>query len=250
MFKGYNVMVTGATSGIGLGISKEFLAHGAKVIGIGRDFSKIKEDLGDNFIPCKCDVTDEDQIIEACKLIESEFSGRLDVLISNAGAGTLGHPETVTTEEFNNAAKLLLLAGMLFTKHTMPYLRKSKNPSICHTSSIASYMTTSLNPDSFLYNVFKLALNSYACQCANALAPVRVNAICPGLIRTNIMPEAAWDAMSTPEALQTIPSGRIADVSEVAKLVTFLSSEKAMYITGDVIKIDGGWYTNYPRIAI
>ena len=84
MFKGYHVMVTGATSGIGLGIAKEFLAQGAKVMGLGRDFTKIKEDLGPNFIPVKCDVLDPEQIKAACDQIETVFDGKLDVLINNA----------------------------------------------------------------------------------------------------------------------------------------------------------------------
>jgi len=250
MFNDYHVMVTGATSGIGLGITKEFLAQGAKVIGLGRNFSKIKESFGSNFIPCKCDIMDEAQIADACKLIESEFGGRLDVLVSNAGADTPGHPESITIEEFDHAAHLLLLSGILMTKHTVPYLRKSQNASICHTSSIGSYMSMAHQANSILYSVFKMALSNYSCHCAGALAPIRVNAICPGLIRSSLMPDEAWDAFSAPELAQTIPSGRVADVSEVAKLVAYLSSEQAKFITGDVIKIDGGWYTTHARIAI
>lgn len=250
MFKGYHVMVTGATSGIGLGITREFLEQGAKVIGLGRDFSKITGSLGMNFIPCVCDVTDEQQIIKASKLIGTELNGRLDVLVSNAGASVFGNPVTITGEQFDQAAHLLLLSGMLMTKYTLPYLRKSRNPSICHTASIASYMAAANMPDTMLYSVFKLALINYSCQCAGILAPIRVNAICPGLIRSNLMPNEAWDAFATSESLKKIPCGRIADVSEVAKLVAYLSSEDATYITGDVIKIDGGWYTSHSRIAI
>lgn len=249
MFKGYHVMVTGATSGIGLGIVKEFLAQGAKVIGIGRNFAKIEnENLGENFIPCKCDVKDEAQIKAAFELVDKHFDGRLDTLICNAGAGVAGSIETVTAEEFDHAAYLLLRSNMFFTKYAVPYLRKSENASICHTSSIGSYMISS--PDSYLYSVFKIALSNYACQSAAALAPIRVNAICPGLIKSNIMPQEAWDMLSTPDAMTMLPSARIADVSEVAKLVGFLSSKKGSYISGDIIKIDGGWYTTYPKVSI
>ena len=195
-------------------------------------------------------MTDEKQIAEAFKLAESEFDGRLDTLVSNAGGGVSGHPETVTVEQFNHAAQLLLLSGMLMTKHAVPYLRKSEHPSICHTSSIGSYMSAATQPDTFLYSVFKMALSNYACQCAGILEPIRVNAICPGLIRTNIMSDEAWNAMASPEAMKDLPSGRVADAGEVAKLVAFLSSEKAGYINGDVIKIDGGWYTSHARIGI
>ena len=212
--------------------------------------TKIKEDLGPNFIPVKCDVLDPEQIKAACDQIETVFDGKLDVLINNAGGGVAGSPENFTLEQYEYASHLLLRPGMLFTKYTVQYLRKSDNPSICHTSSIGSYMSAVTQPETLMYGVFKMALSNYACNCAGMLAPIRVNAICPGLIMSNIMPKEAWDMMGSPESLAMIPSGRIADVSEVAKLVAHLSSEKAKYITGDVIKIDGGWYTTHARIAI
>ena len=76
MLKGYKAMITGATSGMGLATAKEFIAQGADVIGIGRNFERTKE-LGEHFIPFKCDIRDEDQIIAAAKFAEEKF-GKLD----------------------------------------------------------------------------------------------------------------------------------------------------------------------------
>ena len=99
MLKNYIVMITGATSGIGLATTKEFLDQGATVIGIGRNFSRTK-DLGENFLPFKCDVTDEEQIKAAVAFAKEKF-GRMDSLICNAGSAIVGTVEESLSGLFN-----------------------------------------------------------------------------------------------------------------------------------------------------
>lgn len=101
MLKDSIVMITGATSGIGLATTKEFLDQGATVIGIGRNFSRTKE-LGENFLPFKCDVTDEEQIKATVAFAKEKF-GRLDSLICNAGSAIVGTVEEVDSGEFERA---------------------------------------------------------------------------------------------------------------------------------------------------
>lgn len=245
MLNGYKVLITGATSGIGLATAKEFMARGATVIAVGRNFDKVG-DLGENYIPCKCDVTEEDQIDAAVKLVEERF-GMLDSLILNAGAGTAAPPDVITSDILDAQYKLLLRANVLFVQKLVPMLKKSKNPSISLTASVAALMVDNGFP-TFPYNMMKLGVVSLTRQCAHDLRGIRCNAICPGLIRTPLMPDAAWDALNTPEALQQIPSRRIGTPDEPAKLFAFLASERAAYITGAVITIDGGWYTTHPRV--
>jgi NAD(P)-dependent dehydrogenase (short-subunit alcohol dehydrogenase family) len=125
--------------------------------------------------------------------------------------------------------------------------------------------------DSVPYNVLKAALLNYTRQSAAALLNnnpadmfgrpkavteidegdntfIRVNAVCPGLIRTNLMPDQAWEMLGTEAALKAIPSRRIGEDWEPAKLFAFLASQKASFITGATITIDGGWYTTHARV--
>lgn len=265
MLNGYKVLITGATSGIGLATVKEFLAQGATVVGVGRNFSKT-EGLGENFIPYRCDVTDEEQVKAVAEFARKRF-GKLDSLICNAGAGIVGNVETVEAADFERGFRLYLLSHAMFTKYCIPLLRKSDNPSITHTASVAAFMIG----DAIPYNVLKAALMNYTRQSAagllnnnpsdtfgrpKAVTPleygdnpyIRVNAICPGLIRTNLMPDATWDALGTEAALNAIPSRRIGEDWEVAKLFAFLASAKAGFISGATITIDGGWWTTHARV--
>lgn len=265
MLKDSIVLITGATSGIGLAATKEFLDQGATVIGIGRNFSRTK-DLGEKFIPMKCDVTDEEQVINTIDSVKARF-GKLDSLICNAGSAIVGTVENFKSSEFERAFKLYLLHSALFTKYCVPLLRKSTNPSITHTASVASYVIG----DSIPYNVIKSGLLNYTRQSAAALLNnnptdqfgrpketaeleagdnsfIRVNAVCPGLIKTNLMPDQMWELLGTEAALKAIPSRRIGEDWEPAKLFAFLASNKASFITGATITIDGGWYTTHARV--
>lgn len=249
-FENYKVMITGATSGIGLACTKMFLNEGAKVIGIGRNF-KLTEELGENFIPFKCDVTDAEQIRAACDFMAQEFDGKLDVFINVAGLGVKNSVKEMPVDRFQLGVDLLLRAPILFTSYLHESLLKgeSGNPSIIHVSSAAS---RSIVPDNILYGLFKTALVLYTKQSASGLPGIRVNSVSPGTIDTPIF-NRDKNAQRSPEQIQqmydvlskSIPSGRIGEPDECADLVSFLASTEASYITGADFLIDGGIMTKF-----
>lgn len=243
MLSGYKVLITGATSGLGLATAKEFVAQGADVIGIGRNIEKVS-DWNEHFIPCRCDVTKEEDIDAALEFVKEKFDGKLDAMILNAGYGKSIPVKEISADDLDQHYETLVKANVLFVQKFVPLMKGSANPSISFTASVAGLMVDS----SFPYNMMKSAVISFSRQCAQQLKGIRSNAVCPGLIHTPIMPEEAWSALSTEEALQQIPSGRIGKPEEVAKLFAFLASEKASYISGAIITIDGGWYTTHPRV--
>ena len=183
MFEGYKVAITGATSGIGLATAKAFLADGATVIGIGRHF-KNTADLGDNFIPFKCDVTDMEQVKAACEFIDETFGGVLDVFVNNAGASVEGK-FTPTEAQFDYGIGVLLKAPVFFCNMLHPLLAKSTtgNANIVHVASAAAY---SHNPPILTYALAKGAHLKLARIQTNAWDDVRVNVVCPGHTYTNI----------------------------------------------------------------
>ena len=262
MLSGYKAMITGATSGMGLAAAKEFIAQGATVIGIGRNFERTK-DLGGNFIPFKCDIREEDQIIAAAQFAEEKF-GKLDTLILNAATGESATPSDVTSEGYLNGFKMYVLSPALFTKYCEKLLRRSDNPSILHTASQGAY---AIDDICVPYESLKAGQVDYVRHAAQwyinlhdksiyniPLGPrdpveeganpyIRVNVVCPGLIRTNLLPGEMWDALDSDQLNWQIPSRRVGDAEEVGRLFAYLASDKARYISGSVILIDGGWGT-------
>lgn len=268
MLKDYKVMITGATSGMGLSTAKEFISQGATVIGIGRNFERTK-DLGERFIPFKCDIREEEQIIAAAEFAEEKF-GRLDTLILNAATGESATPSDVTSEGYTNGFKMYVLAPALFTKYCEKLLRRSDNPSILHTASQGAYAIDDIcvpyeslksgqvdyvrhaaqwyinMHDKSIYNI-PLGARDPIEDGANTY--IRVNVVCPGLIRTNLLPGEMWDALDSDQLNWQIPSRRVGDPEEVARLFAYLASDKARYISGSVILIDGGWGTYHTSMT-
>lgn len=246
MFKDYKVAITGATSGIGLATARLFIGEGATVVGIGRSFDKTKE-LGDQFIPCSCDVRDPQQIEKACAFIGETFGGELDTFVNNAGFGENTTVRDVTSEQFDRCFALLLRAPMLFGKALYPLLLKSKtnNASIVNTASSASRTCA---PDNPLYNLAKNAVVLYTKQQAAGFIGVRANSVSPGFIETPIF-ERGGVGMDHESVLKMyrqmayITCGRTGKPEEVAELIAFLASEDAKYINGADVLIDGGLMT-------
>ena len=238
MLNGKIALITGATSGIGLATAKEFIDRGAVVIGVGRNFERTG-DLGDKFRPFRCDVTNEEDIKSAAEYVEKEF-GRLDILLCNAGIPARGP----LTETYRKATDTMLRHNIFFTEYFRELLAGSNDPCILHTASGAGL---TLNPVLDMYFVTKAALINYVRQCTKGMPGYRINAVCPGYVRTNIGDEAFWARISSPENLASYPAGRIAEPEEVAKVFAFLADEKAGYINGAVIAVDGGHAATHPK---
>jgi 3-oxoacyl-[acyl-carrier protein] reductase len=247
MFKDYRVALTGATSGIGLATAKRFIDDGATVIGIGRDFKQTVS-MGDNFIPCKCDVSIPAEIDMACAFIDETFGGKLDIFVNAAGAGTPATLTSITAEDFDAGMHLLVLAPILFGKNLYPLLLKSPQnyPSIINIASVASRRVL---PDDMLYNLAKNACVLYTKQQTLGFIGVRCNSISPGFTDTPMLNREGSDL--SPEQIQetfdsisaVIPCGRIAQAEEVADTVAFLASTDASYINGADLLMDGGFTT-------
>lgn len=217
MFQDKVVVITGGAGGIGKCISEEFTQAGAKVCVI---------DIADNpyFVG---DIGDELTLRNFAEKVISEY-GKVDYLINNAPPLFKGIDEC-TYDEFNYALRVGVSAAFMLTKLFMPYF--ANGASIINISSSRDRMS---QPQSESYTAAKGGISALTHALAVSLSgKVRVNSISPGWIDTNYTVYDGADAMQQ-------PVGRVGNPLDIANMVLFLCSEKAGFITGENICIDGG----------
>ncbi len=235
------VIVTGATSGMGRVMAKEFAAEGAKVVCVGRNVERgnaVVQDIkanGGEAIFVATDMAKE----EALDLLINETInqyGKIDVLVNNAGIAYFSSLENHEQNKWDEVVDVNLRGPYLLCKKTMPYLIKSKG-NIVNISSIAGLKSLS---GAYAYCPSKAAVNSLTKLLAFDYAKqgVRVNAICPGTIETEIFAAVTEEALEKAKA--SIPVGRFGQSEEITKAVLFMASDDASYITGQTLAVDGG----------
>ncbi|MCI8482595.1 MAG: 3-oxoacyl-[acyl-carrier-protein] reductase [Clostridia bacterium] len=237
------VLVTGGTRGIGKEIAKEFANMGYDVIinfiSDNTDIKALEEEfskLGSKAIFIKADVSD----FTSCeKMVKEgiEAFGRIDVLINNAGITKDNLLMRMKEDEFDKVIDINLKGVFNVTKQVIPYMLKKREGNIINLSSVVGICG---NAGQCNYSASKAGIIGFTKSLAKEVASrnIRVNAVAPGFIATD-MTEVLNDTIK--EAINTqIPLKRMGEAKEVAKVVKFLASDDASYITGQVINIDGG----------
>jgi NAD(P)-dependent dehydrogenase (short-subunit alcohol dehydrogenase family) len=242
-FAGRVALVTGATSGMGAVTAAELAAAGATVVFCGRRVSEGREvetrirDAGGSAQFVQADVTDEAQVQALLKTVESRH-GRLDFAFNNVGTsdGT-GLLHELSSADFDLVMNTNLRGNFLQLKYEIPLMLASGGGSIVGNSSIAGLRYLPMKAH---YSGAKHGLNGMYCAAALAYAPkgLRLNVICPGLIKT----EKAMRVLGGDEHKfdSRIPMGHIGESMDVARAVMWLFSDESRYITGAVLPIDGG----------
>jgi len=234
-------VVTGGNSGIGYASAKELKSQGANVVITGRNSEKVEiasEELGVKGIVA--DVSELSAIDKLVEQVKSEF-GNVDILFVNAGIFQPAPVGQISEEMFDHQIGINFKGAVFTVENFLPIL--NDGASIINLSSINAYTGM---PNTAVYAASKAALNSYTRTAATELAPrkIRVNAVNPGPVSTPIlsktgMPEEQLNGFA--EAMQNrIPLKRFGQPEEIAKLVSFLASDDASFITGSEYNIDGG----------
>ena len=246
LFKNSVVLITGADKGIGRATAYEFAKEGARVI---VNYSKSKSDAesvvkeiksrGQKAIAIKCDVSKENQVKKLFKEIIDIF-GRIDVLVNNAGVTKQNDIFTLTAADFQNILDVNLIGAFLCAKYAASYMVKQKAGKIINIASIRG-INNCARKDMIAYSAAKAGVINMTMSMAKALSAfgVNVNAIAPGITNTHMVANLTKEARAA--AVDGAIIKRMAEPREVADMVLFLSSEKANYITGEVIAIDGGY---------
>ena len=245
-FESKVVLISGATSGIGDATARRFAGEGAKVVCVGRSsergnalVQKIKAASGEaTFV--QADVQHRVPVEAAVKKTTDAY-GRIDVLFNNAGIELIREAVDMTEEEWDQVLDTNLKSMFLFSKYTLPWLKKTKGV-IINTSSELGMVGA---PNYTAYCASKGGVVLFTKALALEHAPgVRVNCVCPGATQTSMLERELAHYPDRQAIMRTmldnIPLRRIASPEEVADSVLFLASPEAGYITGAILSIDGG----------
>jgi NAD(P)-dependent dehydrogenase (short-subunit alcohol dehydrogenase family) len=241
------VIVTGASSGIGRATAKLFLSAGASVAFVGRRESALADAAAEATIErgkvtlIAADLADEKQS-ESCIKRATEAMGGLDVLINAAGILKSGRIEDTSLELWDEMMNINLRSVFHLMKLAVPHLERSRG-NIVNVSSVTGPRSF---PGVLVYCVSKAGLDHLTRCAALELAQkgIRVNAVNPGVVVTGLhrsggMGDDAYAAFLE-HGKTTHPLGRVGEASEVAELICFLASDRAGWITGATVSIDGG----------
>jgi NAD(P)-dependent dehydrogenase (short-subunit alcohol dehydrogenase family) len=236
-------LVTGAARGIGLAVAKRFLAEGWRValldiLGDVLEKSVAGLNEADATLALTCDVSDTDAVASALAKIERRF-GRLDALINNAGVAVFTPVMETSDADWERVLAVNLTGPFLCTKAAVPLMRKHGGGAIVNITSISGLRASTLRS---AYGTSKAGLAHLTKQLAVELAElgIRVNGVAPGPVDT-AMAKAVHSAEIRADYHDAIPLNRYGLEEELAEAVYFLCSDRASYITGQILAVDGGF---------
>ncbi len=242
-FENVKVVVTGGAKGIGGACVKAFTEGGAKVciLDIDQAGQEFADTLGDDTFFIHCDVSKEDDVKTAFKKIEKKL-GAVEVLVNNAGIQRYSTVTETSEEEWDLVMNVNLKSAFLCSKYAIPMMVNNKKGCVINVASVQSFISQkNVAP----YTTSKTALLGLTRSIAVDYAPnIRSVAVCPGTVDTPMLRNSIQESPNPDEVLEECNEmhlvKRICSSEEVGELVTYLASDKAGFITGQAIRIDGG----------
>jgi Dehydrogenases with different specificities (related to short-chain alcohol dehydrogenases) len=253
--RGKVALVSASSRGLGRAIAEELAAEGALLVicargeeALRKTAEEIRGSSGVSVVEVAADVSEHTGIERVVKAAIDAF-GKVDILVTNSGGPPSGPFESLTPEMWDAAARLLLTSAVGLTRAVLPGMKERRWGRILNVTSIAAKQPVE---GLMLSNSLRAAVTGFARTLATEVAPfgVTVNNILPGYTRTERVEDlaraasersgtSAGDAFAKWE--KEIPMGRLGEPREFAALAAFLASERASYITGSSIAVDGGW---------
>lgn len=242
-------IVTGAGSGIGRAITLAFAREGARVIAVDRNSEGLAETAGladSSIVVVEGDVTDPQ--LPGTLRAALRTLGPLNILVNNAGIGGGGNVENTSDDDLRRYLEVNVVGLFRLSRFAIEEMKPQRRGAILNLASVYAVMGAS---NSAGYSASKGAVASFTRQLATDYGPdgIRVNALGPGLIETPLTAERirtqAWRRRI---AIDQTPLRRVGQPEDVAAAAVFLCSDEAAFITGELIKVDGGWdMAGFPR---
>ena len=231
---GKNAYITGGSSGIGRAVAEIFIEHGAKVVIADIiDASVVAAEIG--AIAVHCDVAQEASVSGSLAEATVSLGGKLDIVVLNAGVGDVGPTLAETEQSLIEKVTKINHWGVLYGMKHAP-ASMNDGGTIISTSSMAAFISV---PGSAVYSAGKRAVTSLTEMSALELGGrnIRVNCVCPGYTATAM--GSGEEGQRICEAFTAL--GRVAEVEDMSGVYLFLASDASRYMTGQALKVDGGW---------
>ena len=234
------ILITGASGGIGSEIAKTLAKKNNNLVLIynknKKEIETLKKEINCNVDIFQCNLTKTNEIGDMISKVMKKYKS-IEVLINCAGVSKFQQIQDTTENDYYEVIDTNLKSTIMLTSSVSKHMISAKFGKIINISSIWGTVGASMES---LYSASKGAINTFTMALAKELGPsnITVNAICPGLINTKMNNNLSKETIS--DIIENTPLGRIGTPKDVANLVEFLISEKANFITGQIITVDGG----------
>ena len=230
-------LVTGAARGIGLATAKLFAAEGVRVAMVDRDTDALAQAAFDGALPIVCDVSDEAAVANMVAEVEEHF-GSITHVVNNAGVAEFGPIEETDFQTWRRVLATNLDGVFLVSQAALPALKRSRG-TIVNIASISGLRASTLR---VAYGTSKAGVIQLTEQQAAELGEhgIRANCVAPGPVRTKLAMAVHTEAIIR-SYHDAIPLNRYGSEEEIARVICFLSSDAASYVTGQTIAVDGGF---------
>ena len=236
-----NIIVTGASGGIGNSIVKKLNKAGANILASGTRIEKLEE-LKKNFENIKIlkfDISQSDKITEFIENATNELGGSLDGLVNNAGITQDNLAIRMSLEEWQKVININLTSTFLMSKFAIKKMLKNKSGKIVNITSVVGH-TGNLGQANYTASKAAIVAMSKSLAIEYAKKNININCISPGFIKTAMTDNI--DEKFKEVIVSKIPSARLGEPDDIANAVVFLSSDQSDYINGETIHVNGGMY--------
>ena len=239
--KNKNIIVTGASGGIGNAIVEKLYKEGANILATGTRIEKLEElkSKFDNIRILKFDILQHEKIEEFINNAADELGGSLDCLINNAGITKDNLTIRMSLEEWTKVIDINLTSTFLMSKYAIKKMLKNKSGKVVNITSVVGH-TGNLGQANYTASKAGIVAMSKTLAIEYAKKNINVNCISPGFIKTAMTDKI--DDKFKDAILSKIPSARLGEAEDIANAVVFLTSNQSNYINGETLHVNGGMY--------